>query len=72
MGCSTAGCFSSGRSGSVSRRTPARRISYQDSLAFERIHETEYLRLGFELVDIPPGPVQQRTSLIDACLRSWA
>ena len=52
--------------------TPARRISYQDSLAFERIHETEYLRLGFELVDIPPGPVQRRTALIDACLRSWA
>jgi predicted ATPase len=52
--------------------TPARRISYQDALAFERIHETEYLRLGFELVDIPPGPVLQRTALIDACLRSWA
>jgi predicted ATPase len=53
-------------------RTAARRISYEDSLAFERIHETEYLRLGFELVDIPPGPVQQRAALIDACLRSWA
>ena len=52
--------------------TPARRISYEDSLAFERVHETEYLRLGFELVDVPPGPVQQRAALIDAYVRSWA
>ena len=52
--------------------TPARRISYEDSLAFERVHETEYLRLGFELVDIPPGPVHERAALIDAHLRSWA
>lgn len=51
--------------------TSARRISYEDSLEFERIHETEYLRLGFELVDIPPGPVHQRAALIDAYLRSW-
>jgi hypothetical protein len=52
--------------------TPARRISYEDSLAFERVHEAEYLRLGFELVDIPPGPVDQRAALIDTYLRSWA
>jgi predicted ATPase len=52
--------------------TPVRRISYEDALAFERVHETEYLRLGFELVDIPPGPVHQRAALIDAHLRSWA
>jgi predicted ATPase len=52
--------------------TAARRISYEDSLAFERVHETEYLRLGFELVDVPPGPVQRRAALIDGCLRSWA
>jgi predicted ATPase len=51
--------------------TPVRRISYEDSLAFERVHETEYLRLGFELVDIPPGPVHERAALIDAYLRSW-
>jgi predicted ATPase len=52
--------------------TPARRISYEDSLAFERVHESEYLRLGFELVDVPTGPVHQRAALIDGCLRSWA
>ncbi len=52
--------------------TPVRRISYEDSLAFECVHETEYLRLGFELVDVPAGPVQQRAALIDTCVRSWA
>jgi predicted ATPase len=35
--------------------TPARRISYRDSLAFGREHEDEYVRLGFELVDIHPA-----------------
>jgi predicted ATPase len=46
--------------------TAARRISYEDSLLFERIHETEYLRLGFELVDVPAGPVPDRATLIEA------
>jgi predicted ATPase len=49
--------------------TAARRISYTDSLAFERVHETEYLRLGFEIVDVPAGPVAERAALVDACLR---
>lgn len=52
--------------------TPARQISYHDSLAFERIHETEYLRAGFELVDILAGTVQARAAMIDVCIRSWA
>jgi len=53
-------------------RTLARRISYEDSLAFERVHEMEYQRLGFELVDVPPGPVRRRAALIAAHLRSRA
>lgn len=52
--------------------TPARKISYQDSLVFERVHEAEYLRLGFEIVDIPAGAVGERAAMIDACIRSWA
>jgi len=51
--------------------TAARRISYRDSLAFERVHEDEYARLGFEIVDVPPGPVHERAALIDAHIRSW-
>ncbi len=49
--------------------TAARRISYSDSLAFERVHEAEYLGLGFELVDVPAGPVAERAALVDAHLR---
>ena len=49
--------------------TAARRISYTDSLAFERVHETEYLGLGFEIVDVPAGPVAERAALVDEYLR---
>jgi len=49
--------------------TAARRISYEDSLAFERVHETEYLGLGFEIVDVPAGPVTERAALVDAYLK---
>ncbi|WP_405824741.1 AAA family ATPase [Streptomyces sp. NBC_01390] len=33
--------------------TAARRISFQESLAFERIHEDSYRAFGYELVAIP-------------------
>ena len=52
--------------------TEVRRISYEESLAFERLHETEYQRLGFEIVDVPVGPVAERAAAIDAHIRSWA
>jgi len=51
--------------------TAARRISYEDSLVFERIHEEEYIRLGFEIFDIPPGPVGQRAALADRYIRTF-
>jgi predicted ATPase len=44
--------------------TAARRISYADSLRFERIHEVEYTRLGFQLIDIGPGPPLARAAVI--------
>jgi len=52
--------------------TEVRRISYEESLAFEHLHETEYQRLGFEIVDVPVGPVAERAAAIDAHVRSWA
>jgi predicted ATPase len=52
--------------------TKVRRISYEESLAFERLHETEYQRLGFEIVDVPVGPVADRAAAIDAHIRFWA
>ena len=52
--------------------TDVRRISYEESLVFERRHETEYLRLGFEIVGVPVGAVAERAAAIDAHIRSWA
>jgi predicted ATPase len=52
--------------------TAARRISYQDSLEFERYHIDEYERLGFELVPVPPGENEKRAAAIGARLRKWA
>jgi predicted ATPase len=45
-------------------RTAARRISYADSLAFERLHEQVYAEHGFEIVSVPAGPVAQRAAVI--------
>ncbi len=51
--------------------TAARRISYDDSLAFERLHQTEYTRLGFEIIDIPAGGVAQRAAMVNTYISSW-
>jgi predicted ATPase len=44
--------------------TAARRISFEDSLAFERIHETVYRELGFTLVEVPPAPLPERAAVV--------
>jgi predicted ATPase len=44
--------------------TAARQISFEDSLAFERLHEQMYRDLGFQLVDVPAGPLAVRVALI--------
>jgi predicted ATPase len=44
--------------------TEARRISYADSLDFERVHEAVYREHGFELIDVPPAPVADRAAAI--------
>jgi predicted ATPase len=54
-----------------SEPTAARRISYQQSLEFERYHEDEYARLGFELVGIPAGEIEVRAASVDAYIRAW-
>lgn len=50
--------------------TDARRISFEDSLRFETIHQQTYESFGFELVYIEPGSVTQRVLAIKAVLRS--
>lgn len=44
--------------------TAARRISLEDSLVFEHLHEQTYRNLGFQLVEIPAGPLTERVALI--------
>jgi predicted ATPase len=44
--------------------TAARRISFEDSLTFEKIHERTYRDLGFQLTDVPPGPLTERAALV--------
>jgi predicted ATPase len=49
-------------------RTAARRISYEDSLRFERIHQETYLRFGYNLVDVPPAPLAVRVAAVRSLL----
>ena len=44
--------------------TDARRISFQDSLSFERVHEQAYRELGFRLIEVPAGPLAGRVAVI--------
>lgn len=44
--------------------TTARRISFEDSLVFEQLHEQTYRELGFQLAEVPAGPLTDRVALI--------
>jgi predicted ATPase len=46
--------------------TEARRISFEDTLRFERIHEETYQNLGFEIISVEPGSVLDRVVAIKA------
>jgi len=45
--------------------TAARRISFEESLVFERIHELTYREAGFELVEVPAAPLPIRVAIIE-------
>jgi predicted ATPase len=49
--------------------TAARRISFADSLVFERIHEESYRAFGYDLVDVPAGALADRVAAITARIR---
>jgi predicted ATPase len=49
--------------------TEARRISFEETLRFEKIHEETYRAFGFELVSVEPGSLVERVSLIKAAIR---
>lgn len=48
--------------------TEARRISFEETLRFEKIHEETYLSFGFELVPIAPASLLERVRTIKAVI----
>ena len=49
--------------------TDARRISFEETVRFEKIHEQTYRDFGFELVSIEPGSLVERVRVIKAAIR---
>lgn len=45
-------------------KTEARRISYEDALRFERIHEETYRAFGYQVIPVRPGSVRERAEAI--------
>jgi len=48
--------------------TEARRITYEETVRFEQIHEQTYRDLGFEIISINPSPVSDRVTEIKRAL----
>lgn len=48
--------------------TEARRISFEDTVRFEKIHEETYRDFGFELVSVEQGSLVERVSIIKAAI----
>jgi predicted ATPase len=44
--------------------TTARRISFEDSLVFEQVHELTYRNLGFDLIEVPAAPLPVRVDIV--------
>lgn len=49
--------------------TEARRISFEETVRFEQIHEKAYRDFGFELISVEPGSLVERVSMIRAAIR---
>jgi predicted ATPase len=49
--------------------TEARRISFEETVRFEEIHEDTYRELGFELVSVEPGSIMDRVKFIKSAIR---
>jgi predicted ATPase len=45
--------------------TAVRRISFEDSLRFEAIHEKVYRELGYELIMVPRASLDERVEMIE-------
>ena len=50
------------------KHTDARKISYEESLRFEKIHLDVYGQFGYECINIAPGPLSMRVDNLMAFL----
>jgi predicted ATPase len=48
--------------------TEVRRISFEDTVRFEKVHEQVYRDFGFELVSVEPGTVAERVRRIKGAI----
>jgi predicted ATPase len=48
--------------------TEARRISFEETLRFEKVHERVYQEFGFEPLFVEPGSVTERVRVIRQCI----
>jgi predicted ATPase len=48
--------------------TQARRITFEETVRFEKIHEEIYRDFGFELFSVEPGNLAERVSIIKAAI----
>ena len=49
--------------------TEARRITFEETVRFEKIHEETYREFGFELVSVEPAGLMERVSIFKAAIR---
>jgi predicted ATPase len=49
--------------------TDARRISFEETVRFEKIHEETYRDFGFELISVEPRSLVERVSIVKAVIR---
>ena len=50
--------------------TDERRITFEETVRFESIHEQTYRHFGFELISIEPGSLAERVDVVKAAIRS--
>jgi len=49
--------------------TEARRISFEDTVRFEKVHEETYRDFGFQLISVEPRSLAERVGIIKAAIR---
>ncbi len=49
--------------------TAVRRITLEQAERFEIVHERAYREYGYELIEVPPGPLADRTGTVEHHLR---